>query len=214
MHAFARPLALPAALLLALAITAPAMAHAELVSSDPQDNGVLATPPTVITLTFSEGLDQAKSQFKLVGPDGGTVGTGKAAKDGGQVMTLDGLALGPGAYTIKWTSAAQDGHLDRGTLSFAVSEPTPAPATPAPTPAPTVAASEAASAPPSAASSQAPASAPAPGATAAVASPTASAAPDPTPAGGSGTDALIPIAVGLVLVAGVGAFLMRRSRRA
>ena len=127
-----------AALWLVLAVAGPAFAHAELASSDPDDKAVLATPPTVITLTFTEGLDQGKSSFKLSGPDG-AAGTGNAAEDGSKVMTLDGLDLGPGAYAIKWTAASTDGHVSRGTLSFTVSEPTPAPATasPAPTAAPT-----------------------------------------------------------------------------
>ncbi len=184
------------ALFLALLLAAPVLAHADLVSSNPEDGAILATPPTVITLTFSEGVDAGKSSFKLTGPDG-AVGTGKAAKDGSTVMTLDGLALGPGAYTIKWTSAAPDGHIARGTLGFTVSEPTPAPATPSPTPAATETPTDAASSEPTTAPS-----------------PAASAAPDAGATSSTGTDVLIPILVGLVLVAGVGVFVLRRSRGA
>jgi hypothetical protein len=203
-----------AASILLLLLAAPVLAHAELKSSDPANKAVLATPPTVITLRFTEGLDLAKSSFKLNGP-AGTVGTGKPAKQGSTVMTLDGLTLGPGAYGIQWTAAATDGHVERGKLSFSVSEPTPAPATPSPTPAPTEAATAAASEAPSAVASEAPASA-APATQ--VPAPTAAASPvdgsDAAPAAGSGTDVLIPIVVGLVLVAGMGGFLFSRSRRA
>lgn len=204
--------AIAAASLLALLLAAPVLAHAELTASDPDNKAVLATPPTVITLTFSEGLDQDKSSFKVIGA-AGSAGTGKPAKQGGKVMTLDGLSLEPGAYTIQWTAAATDGHVERGKLTFTVSEPTPAPATPSPTPAPTDAPASAA---PSAASTAAPASAaPAtevPAATTPAASPADGG--DATPASASGTDVLIPIVVGLVLVAGLGGFLFSRSRRA
>ncbi len=199
-----------AALLLVLAFAAPALAHAELKSSDPEDKAVLAAPPSAVTLTFTEGLDQAKSSFKLNGPSG-TVGTGKPTRQGGKVMTLEGLTLAPGAYSIQWTAGAADGHVERGKLSFSVSEPTPAPATPSPTlaPAPT----------PTEASSSAPTQAPASAVPASEApSPTAAAGPadgsDPTPTSGSGTDILIPIVVGLALVAGLGAILLSRSRKA
>jgi methionine-rich copper-binding protein CopC len=202
-------------MLLILVIAAPAFAHADLASSDPEDKAVLATPPTVITLTFTEGLDQAKSSFKLSGPDG-PAGTGKAATDGGMVMTLDGLGLGPGAYAIKWTSVATDGHIARGTLSFTVSEPTPAPATA--TPAPTAAApTDAASPVPTGIPTAGPPTTE-PSVAAAASSATPAATPgagtDPTAASGSGTDVLIPIVVGLALVAGIGALVLRRSRGA
>jgi copper resistance protein C len=217
-----RIVAVVAALWLVLAVAVPALAHADLASSDPADKAVLATPPTVITLTFTEGLDQGKSSFQVSGPDG-AVGTGKAVKDGSKVMTLDGLDLGAGAYAIKWTSVATDGHVARGTLSFTVSEPTPAPATPAP--APTEAPTDAApSAPPDDASvaptdvlTAAPST---PGSSTSAAAPAASPAAtpgpgtDPATTTGSGTDVLIPIVAGLLLVAGIGAFLLRRGRGA
>src|SRR3954463_7741796 len=121
-----RFLPLVAGALLALALVTPALGHAELVSSDPADKAVLDVPPAVITLTFDEGV-VGKSSFKVIGPGGDTIGTGGPAKDGDTTMTLDGLALAPGAYAIEWTSVADDGDIERGTLSFTVPEPTPAP---------------------------------------------------------------------------------------
>ena len=188
-----RLLPLVAGVLLALAAVGPALGHAELVSSDPQDKAVLATPPTVITLTFDEGL-VGKSAFKLLGPDGATVGTGAPASAGDDTMTLDGLTLTPGVYTIEWTSVADDGDIERGTLSFTVSEPTPAPATPSPAP-------SQASAAPSMTASPAPSDTPAP-------SPSA----DTTPVSSTGTDVLLPILAALAIVAVAGAYLLRRNR--
>ena len=118
---------LAVAVLLLMLSAGPVAAHAELVSSDPADGAVLAIPPTMVTLTFSEGLNASESHFELVGPDGAQVGTGTAAKDGDEAMTLGGLALGPGAYTIKWTSVSLDTDILRGTLTFTVSDaPSPA----------------------------------------------------------------------------------------
>lgn len=191
-----RVLPLLAGALLALAAVSPVLGHAELVSSDPANKAVLDTPPTVITLTFDEGV-VGKSSFKLIGPGGDTVGTGGPAKDGDDTMTLDGLALTPGAYTIEWTSVADDGDVERGTLTFTVNEPTPAPATP--TPAPSQA-------------STAPSAAPSPTPTA---TPVPSPAVDPEPvATTSGTDVLFPIIAALALIGVIGALLLRRNRAA
>ena len=190
-----RVLALVAGALLALVLAGPALGHADLVSSDPEDNAVLDTPPTTITLTFSEGV-AGKSSFKLLGPGGDTIGTGGPAAAGDDAMTLDGLSLVPGAYTIEWTSVADDGDIQRGKLAFTVSEPSPAPATPSAAPSET-------SNVPTAGAFPAPSATPAP-------SPSA----DTTPASSSGTDVLIPIIVALVLVGGIGAYLLRRNRAA
>ncbi len=185
------------ALLILLIATGSALAHSELVSSDPADKAVLATSPTTITLTFSEDLDPGKSSFKLVGP-AGTIGTGSVSADP-VAMTLDGLALDPGDYEIQWTSAALDGDILRGTLTFTVSE-----ASPTPSPEPPSAEPEATAAP-----SGEPSAVPTPEATA---TPAPSAAPvEPSDTSG---DVVLPIVIALVLVAGVGAYVLRRSRRA
>ena len=205
--------ALPAAMLLVLLFAAPVFADASLVEASPDDTAVLETPPAVVTLRFNQGVDAAKSSFRLIGPDG-EVGTGKPARDGGKVMTLGDLALGPGDYTVKWTVGSQDGHLVRGTLAFTVLEPTPAPATSAPSELPTPTApdvAEASAAPATALAT--PSIAPAP--TAATEASSADVATDGTPAASaSGIDVLIPIVVGLLLVGGIGMVVLRRGRRA
>lgn len=175
--------------LMVLTLAAPVQAHAELVSSDPANKAVLATPPATITLTFSEDLDASKSSFKLLGP-AGTVGTGKVAGTA-TAMSLEGLSLAPGDYTIEWTSMALDGDLLRGTLTFTVAASTPSggPSTAAPSTAP--------SAPPAASP----------------ATPSPSPSADGAIQAASG-DATLPIIAALVIVGVVGLFVLRRSRRA
>jgi copper resistance protein C len=179
----------------------PALGHAELVSSDPAAKAVLDTPPTTVTLTFSAGLDAAKSSFKVNGA-GGTAATGKAAKDGATVMTADGLTLAPGTYTVEWTSVAEDGDIERGTFAFTVSE---APVTPSPSPTDVPSAAPPASAAPTA--SAAPSTGPSPVATPAASGDTG------TPAS-SGSDVVLPIVAALVLLGVVGYVVLRRNRSA
>jgi methionine-rich copper-binding protein CopC len=184
--------------LLALELALPVLAHADLVSSSPADKAVLATPPESVTLTFSEDLDAAKSSFKLLS-GAGTIGTGQVGATP-TAMTLGGLSLAPGDYTIQWTSMSTDQHLLRGTLTFTV---LPAPSATASSVSP-ASPSEA----PSAGSSSSAGAEPtqSPGAL-------ASAATNEPIQAASG-DVILPIIVALALVAGVGAYVLRRSRRA
>ncbi len=192
-------LALATALVALLVLgAAPVLAHAELVASDPADGASVATPPTTITLTFSEGLVAKRSSFQLT-QAGQPLGTGKAAADGDTTMTLGGLSLGAGDYVIQWTSVAEDGDLLRGKLSFTVLEPTAAPSTAAPTATATPIRTDDNSGPPPS--------------TAAI-SPSPQPSSDAAPASSSGSDVLLPIVLGLLVLAAVGGFLFSRTRRA
>ena len=186
-----------------------ALGHAELDTADPADGAVLDTAPTSITLTFTERLDPSKSSFRLLDAGGDNLGTGEAT--GPRRMTLDGLTLGPGEYLIKWTSAsADDGDIERGQLTFTVAEAAPtAPSTPSLTPNPT----EKDSITPPPPASATPAS-PAQTAAASSVAPTPAPSAAPTSPAASTGDVLLPIVVGLLLVGGIGAFVLRRSRGA
>jgi len=158
-------------------------------------------------------VDAGKSSFRLIGPDG-EVGVGKPTKDGAKVMTLRDLTLGPGEYAIKWTVGSEDGHLVRGKLAFTVLAPTPAPATTAPATAAPVPAETAtptdvpdASAPPAAEVSAGVSPTPGPAAMTAT-------EPGESTTSAAGTDVVIPIAAGLLLVAGIGFIVLRRNRGA
>ena len=192
--------------LIVLTLAAPVLAHAELVTSSPEDGAVLDASPTEVVLRFSEALDAGKSRFSLKGPDGaGPVGIGRADPDAPRVMRLEGLVLAPGTYIVEMTVATPDGHVERPTISFAVKAP-PASPSAEPTTAPSEGPSEA---PSDAASTEAPSVSVAPST-----APSASPGPDTGPIAGTGTDALLPIVVGLLLAAGAGAYVLRRSRSA
>lgn len=204
-----RAFAVLSGLLLALVIVAPALAHVALVKSTPADKAVLDTSPTTITLTFSESLSASESSFKLIGPTG-TVGTGRVGSDD-NVMTLSGLVLdgrplGSGAYEIRWAAKGTDGHLERGKLTFTITEPTPEP-----TAQPSAEATAPAAEPTDAPTAATPTAAPAATGPAAA---TAQTGDGTTPAATSSTDVLVPIIVALIVVIGLGALVLRRSRGA
>jgi methionine-rich copper-binding protein CopC len=187
-----------AAFVAVLAAPTAVLGHAELDTMTPANGSTVTAAPTEIVATFTEPLDPSKSSIVVLN------GSGAQVASGGQVDAADTkkmtLALPPleaGTYQVRWTTAsALDGDLDRGTTGFAYA--------PAPSP----------SASPSAASSATPAAS-----AAATPSPSivASVAPSPSgsgqPAGTSTSDLLIPIVVAVILVAGLGYWLLRgRSR--
>lgn len=176
-----------------LAVPLAASAHSELVTASPADNGTVSGTPAEIVLTFTASLDPAKSSIILLDPNASQVANAGVDPADDKVMRLTPPALGPGAYEIDWTSVALDGDLLRGKVTFTVNA-----ATPSPTVAATATASAAASATP-------------PVSAAATPSPAASAAPPTTSA--SGADVIVPVLVAIVLIAVLGAWLLRGRMR-
>jgi len=183
------------------------LGHASLVSSDPAAGAVLATSPTTITLVFDDDLDPARSSFAVRGASGDAAAGHVSATDA-RTMTASALSLAPGAWEIRWTAVASDGDLTRGTVDFTIAaagSTVPASASPGASAAASAAASAVTS------GSTAPSAvASAPGA------PSASTAPDGSTTPDASTSAPVVLAIvgGLVLVVGLGAAILRRSRAA
>lgn len=181
-----------AALVFLLAVPGVAAAHSELESSDPADGAVLEASPPEIVLTFSESLDPQKSSISLRDASGTEVASARVDPDDDTVMRLTPQTLEAGAYEIRWTSVADDGDLLRGTVHFEV-------AAAAVTPSPTVEPSESPSAVATASGE-----------------PTNAPSPAPSAAGGqtaSSSDVILPILAAIVLIAVLGAWLLRNRAR-
>lgn len=113
------------AFLLVLFASAPAAAHAELISSNPQQDQVLTAPPTLVALHFSENVAPKLSHFFLTVPAG--TRTEVQAQVSGQDVTLNVGGLVPqgtaaaGKYVVDGqVTAADDGHQSSMNLSFTV----------------------------------------------------------------------------------------------
>jgi methionine-rich copper-binding protein CopC len=117
-------------------VPALALAHAELVTATPVPGSIVKVAPTELVATFTEALDGSKSSLEVRDASGAAVASGGAdilAADE-VTMTLPLPALANGTYEVRWTAAAQDGHIERGTYEFTVSvrrrrraEPSPSP---------------------------------------------------------------------------------------
>ena len=188
------------ALLLILLTPSVALAHAELEETTPADGATIEGTPTEIVAIFSEDLEDASS-LSLRDAAGAEVAKGgRDPEDHTRLVITDLPVLAAGAYEVRWTASSDDGHLERDTWSFTVV----APPTPSPTPPPTA--------------TPAPAATPGPTGTPTLeptVAPSASAAPAPDDeVAASGGEVLIPIVVGLAIVAVAGGWLLSRRDRA
>jgi len=105
-----------------LALPAAALAHADLVASDPADGSALAAPPSEVTLTFGAELDPDGSAFTVIGPSGDRDGTGEVDLDVAERNVMRGGldASADGAYEVRWTALSIDGHTEEGVVRFSV----------------------------------------------------------------------------------------------
>jgi copper transport protein len=107
--------------------TSAAQAHAQLASSNPDENAVLVEAPGEVTLVFTEEPELPFSSVEVVGPDGERVDgndlhTNPASPKELSVTLAPGL--GDGIYTVLWRAlSAVDGHRTRGNFAFFVGEP-------------------------------------------------------------------------------------------
>jgi methionine-rich copper-binding protein CopC len=194
-----RPVVAVGIAVLAVLLIAPVavLAHAELATATPADKSTVSGSPAEIVMTFTEPLAPANSSLKLVDAANNVIVEGSTV-DPADARTMHlpiPATLAPGTYTVRWTTkSAIDGDLDHGTTTFTVAAAT----------------SSEPSSSGGAVSSIAPASVPA-AATSSAATPSAAPA---TPATSTG-DAVIPVVVALIVLAGLGLWLIRgRSRRA
>jgi methionine-rich copper-binding protein CopC len=108
-------------LLTLLAMPRPALAHVELLESDPAAGTQLAESPAEIRLTFNSPLHE-DSSFVLFGEQCQAVPgvNGRVDANNTEQLVASGLNLAAGTYTVSWTAADADGHQVVGSYDFSV----------------------------------------------------------------------------------------------
>ncbi len=113
--------AVAAFLLLGLLAPLPAHAHAILEESVPAQDGTVPAGTIGITLRYNSRLDKARSRMMLTRPDRSQTSLPIMQAGPPDVLTSS-IELKPGAYSIRWSVLATDGHLTRGDVRFTVTE--------------------------------------------------------------------------------------------
>ena len=102
----------------------PASAHAELVSTDPEEGAVLEAAPASVTLTFNEPVRLTSQEVAVYDAEGDPVDATAAASDVEVRVALPGAAdLADGTYVVSWNVLSGDGHPISGALTFSVGAP-------------------------------------------------------------------------------------------
>jgi copper transport protein len=105
----------------------PAVAHANLVRSDPAAGAVLTTAPAQVQLWFSEQPDPHFSDVQVINANGRRVDHADMRPAPSDPLSLIAGVSSPlpdGLYTIVWkTVSAVDGHVVNGSVPFYVGQP-------------------------------------------------------------------------------------------
>jgi len=101
-----------------------ALAHAHLVRATPAVGGTVHTPPSEITLRFSEKLEPKFSSVVVRDSAGQQVDKGDATVDKADrtVMRVLLQPLEPGVYKVEWRAVSADTHKVNGDFTFKVGE--------------------------------------------------------------------------------------------
>ncbi len=111
-------------LLVAMLPAGVVFAHANLLRSDPPAGARLDEPPQEVRLWFSEPIEPAYTEVRLLDSSGKAVPTGPLRVllgDGTAVAVAVTSPLGQGIYTVGWRAMSRvDGHITEGSFSFGV----------------------------------------------------------------------------------------------
>jgi len=104
-----------------------AWAHASLVSSEPADQAVVASPPSELLLRFNETVSPIV--LRLVHPSGDVVELpSRTQGDGATIAVALPPGLTQGTHLLSWRVISADSHPVGGSLTFSIGHPTTSPA--------------------------------------------------------------------------------------
>ena len=111
----------------------PALAHANLVRSDPPANSAQKVSPTRVRLWFSEDVEPSFTTVSVLNTAGVPLDKGDSQRvpDDAKAMEVSVTELPLGLYTVAWKAlSAVDGHATSGSFAFAVGDVPPAESSP------------------------------------------------------------------------------------
>jgi len=99
----------------------PAAAHAFLEHANPPAGSEVATPPSEISLSFTEGVEPLFSTIEVHGPDNATIRVGKLhIVSDNRRLVVELPKLPSGTYTVIWHVTSVDTHKTEGSYRFTV----------------------------------------------------------------------------------------------
>lgn len=99
----------------------PALAHDQLIGSNPKNGAKLDKQPEWLELEFSGNIQDIGAEIQVM-HDGKDVSAGEIAIEGRKVTSALPDDLGPGAYKVVWRVVSSDGHPISGTVEFTIND--------------------------------------------------------------------------------------------
>ena len=105
-----------------LLLCGPALAHARLVETYPDDGATLAESPEQVQLLFSEPIEAEFNPLEVYDQGGGRVDEDDArvSPNNAKLLVADLGGLSEGSYTVEWRVTSADGHPVNGAYEFVV----------------------------------------------------------------------------------------------
>lgn len=104
-----------------------ALAHAQLVQSDPAPDARLSSVPAMVTLLFTEPVTPAGPGIRVYAPSGRQVAGAASVRRAALLAPISSSETG--TYIVSWQIFAADTHPSRGAFSFSVGAPSANPYT-------------------------------------------------------------------------------------
>ena len=99
--------------------TATAHAHASLAQASPSIGSTVSEAPHEVILTFTQRLEAAFSNLKVVDASGAEVSEGKTQVND-NTMRINLRPLNAGIYKVNWRAVSTDTHKIEGNFTFRV----------------------------------------------------------------------------------------------
>lgn len=106
---------------LAALVAVPVMAHAQLMAVDPVDGARLDVAPDEVLVIFNEQVTLAPEGIRVLDAAGELQDDGAEVVDRGEIRQPV-VALADGWYVTSWAIVSEDGHILRGSTTFAVGD--------------------------------------------------------------------------------------------
>lgn len=97
----------------------PALAHDQLIGSNPKNGAQLDKQPEWLELEFSGNIQEVGTEIQ-VNHNGKDVSAGEIAVEGRKVTSALPDDLEPGDYEVVWRVVSEDGHPVSGTVKFTI----------------------------------------------------------------------------------------------
>lgn len=95
-------------------------AHMRVQKTMPEDGARLTSSPHHIQVWYTQLPDDAISQLLLEGVDGDISLGDTTVNEDKSLVAMVSSVLADGNYTVKWRTAGDDGHTQRGDFAFTV----------------------------------------------------------------------------------------------